>query len=70
MRESERPQLKPGTSHGSTRYEVEFYSLGKYWALDRNYDNLADARTRCSLNQSEGIDSRVVVVSETRRIAP
>jgi hypothetical protein len=65
-----RPQeYRPGTSHGSTRYEVEFLSLNGMWCLDMSYAHLNDAKARKSLNISDGIDSRVIVVSETRRIA-
>lgn len=63
-----RPQLSPGTSHSTTRYEVEFMSLSGLWTLDANFTNLADAKARMSMNISDGIDSRVIVVSETRRI--
>jgi hypothetical protein len=64
-----RPQeYRPGTSHGSTRYEVEFLSLNGMWCLDITYPTLIDAKARQSINKADGIESRIVVVSESRRL--
>jgi hypothetical protein len=62
-----RPQLNPNTSHQTTRYEVETLINDK-WVLDRTYDSLNKAVTRASLNNEERFKSRVVIVSETRRL--
>lgn len=65
-----RVQLTPGTSHGSTRYEVEWWSkISKAWALDLIFPDLEAAKVQVKLNRRHNIDSRIVVVSETRRIA-
>lgn len=66
-----RPQLtRINTTHESTRYEVEFLSLNGMWCLDTTYESLIKAKARVVLNQERSIDSRVVVVSQSRRILP
>lgn len=60
--------LGPNQSHQTTRYEVEVKLHGK-WILDRTYDKLPMAQARVSLNKEDLEDSRVIVVSEIRRLA-
>lgn len=60
--------LGPNQSHQTTRYEVEVKLNGK-WILDRSYDSLVKAQARVSMNKEDLEDSRVIVVSEIRRIA-
>jgi len=65
---ADRYPLSPGTSHTTTKYEVEFYSKLGYWAFDQRFSNLVDAKARKSLNESSDIQSRIIVVSEIRRL--
>lgn len=60
--------LGPNQSHQTTRYEVEVKLNGK-WILDRTYDSLPKAQARVSMNKMDMEDSRVIVVSEIRRLA-
>jgi hypothetical protein len=66
-----RPQLERlNTVHDSTRYEVEFWSQCELWCLDTSFTNLVEAKARVSLNHESQIKSRIIVVSESRRILP
>lgn len=60
--------LGPNQSHQTTHYEVEVKLNGK-WIFDRRYDSLVKAQARVSLNKEDLEDSRVIVVSEIRRLA-
>jgi hypothetical protein len=60
--------LGPNQSHQTTRYEVEV-KLNDRWILDRAYDSLPKAQARVSMNKMDLEDSRVIVVSEIRRLA-
>lgn len=71
---STRPQLTPGTAHDSTRYEVEVHHIATgLWYLNLSSDDLQQCRNRVAIlkqhQPNEFDDARVVVVSETRRIA-
>jgi len=65
-----RPALIPGTSHQTTRYEVDIKMVDGRWILDATFDKLPQAKIRASINRISGEDSRIVVVSEIRRLAP
>jgi hypothetical protein len=70
-----RPQLTPGTSHQTTRYEVEVrHRESQQWFLNMNDNSLEVCRNRAVVIRANGLndvfdDVRVVVVSEIRRIA-
>lgn len=64
-------EYRPHTSHSTTRYETEFKSvIDELWCFDKSFSTLVEAKARESLNRCDGIESRTIVVSETRRIAP
>lgn len=66
-----RPQLSPGTSHSTTRYEIEmFNSDSQLWEFHCDCKDLAEAKQRRDGLFLYGLytDARIVVVSETRRL--
>lgn len=70
--EKGRPQLKPGTSHQSTRYEIECWDPhGQQWWLRNQRKDLTRAKkVVADLRKARPtLICRIVVVSETRRLA-
>ena len=67
---NKRPELTPGTSHSTTRYEIEikYPGTGK-WSLGISplYD-LALAKRYVTSFINQGNEARIIVISETRRL--
>ena len=65
-----RPKLLPNTSHQSTRYEVDILDkVTQQWYLAHMRQTLDGARKVKERLDSRGHFSRLVVVSEIRRLA-
>lgn len=66
----DRPQLTPGTSHHTTRYEIETRGLPhQLWWLRNTRKDLSRAKKLIEKLRKErpAHEYRLVVVSETRR---